>query len=185
MKVRKFLFAGALIAASLFSVNSVMAQTTPTNSSTATVKIIFTPIQTITVNDASVLIEYKTKNDYNIGVSKTMNKHLTVFSTGAFNVQVKANSNFIRSEEKDFISASDVKIIPTALDDYKGVSEQKLEVGSYKTIITRDKGGRDISFDITYDNTEGPGDKYIDKYHKDDTKDNTFTATVEYLIVAA
>lgn len=185
MKVRKFLFAGALIAASLFSVNSVMAQTTTSDKGTTNVNIKFSPIQTITVNGASVLIEYKTENDYNNGVSKTMDEHLTVFSTGAFNVQVKANSNFIRSEENDFISASDVKIRPTALDDYKGVSEQKLEVGSYKTIITSDKGGRDISFDITYDNTEGRGDKYIDKYHKDDTKDNTFTATVEYLIVAA
>ena len=182
MKVRKFLFAGALIAASLFSVNSVMAQTTSDN---VTVNIKFTPIQTITVKDASVLIEYITENDYKNGVSKKMDKHLTVFSTGAFDVQVKANSNFIRSAENDFISASDVKIRPTALDDYKGVSEQELEVGSYKTIITSDKGGRDISFDITYDNTEGGGDKYIDKYVKNDTNDNTFTATVEYLIVAA
>lgn len=182
MKVRKFLFAGALIVASLFSVNSVMAESTPSETDQVTVNIKLNPIQTITVNHESVLIEYITKDDYNKGVSMTMGKHLTVFSTGAFNVQVKANSNFIRSEGTDYIPASDVKIIPTALDGYK-VFEPNLEVGSYNNIITSDKGGRDISFDITYDNTEGGGDNYIDMYHN--TKDNTFTATVEYFIVAA
>ena len=185
MKVRKFLFAGALIVASLFSVNSVMAESTPSETDQVTVNIKLNPIQTITVNHESVLIEYITKDDYNDGVSKKMDNHLTVFSTGGFEVQVKANSNFIRSEETDYIPASDVIIRPTALDGYT-VSETNLEVNSYKPIITSENGGRDISFGITYDNTQGGGDKYIDKYDdKDVTKDNTFTAKVEYLIVAA
>lgn len=51
------------------------------------------PVQSITVNDAEVVLNYVTQDDYEDGVSVPKANHLTVFSTGKFKVKVQAAEN--------------------------------------------------------------------------------------------
>ena len=92
MKVRKFLFVGALIVASLFSVNSVMAQT---NSTTATDQVVvnlkFQPIMSITVGVDNVDLTYETVDDYREGkTSGILEDHIII--NAEFKFQMQRNS---------------------------------------------------------------------------------------------
>lgn len=199
MKVRKFLFVGALIAASLFSVNSVMAEdvVTPTRSKSAsvTVNLKFQPIQSIVVKSGAegVNLVYATEADYSKGKSVTVNDHLEIFSTGGFVVTVKADNNFTRTSTggKETIDASDVKVTATKAngntnDDGKGLPEVTLSSTEAKNFIASKTGGSALKFNVKYDNYGGAGNAYIDKYiHSDtDATGTVYAATVTYSIAA-
>lgn len=187
MKVRKFLFAGALIAASLFSVNSVMAESTPTDQVTVNLK--FMPIQSIVVSGTKeVDLVYAFKEDYSVGKSQTVNDHLEIFSTGGFLVTVKAESDFIStSTEAVAIPASDVKVTATPgtgnNNDYGtgGLPEVVLSKTEPQNFIASGTGGSALKFNVKYDNFGGAGNAYINKYIHDDDE-TVYTATVTYTI---
>ena len=187
MKVRKFLFAGALIAASLFSVNSVMAQTTPSETDQVTVNIKLNPIQAILVNPTQdeVDIVYDGINDYENGVATDfLTEHLSVFSAGPFAVSVKVNGNF--SVGTNTIDANNVTIIPTLsggvtdLVVLRSVSLTTID----QPIITSTVGGNGLKYDIKYDNTAGRNFTYMPKYTQE-SGTQTYSATVTYSITAS
>lgn len=184
MKVRKFLFVGALIAASLFSVNSVMAQATPSETDQVTVNIKLNPIQAILVNSSQheVDIVYDGIDDYKNGVSTVLTEHLSVFSAGPFAVSVKVDGNF--SDGTNTIDADNVTIIPTLSSGVtEGLSSVSLTT-NFQPIITSTVGGNGLKYDIKYDNTAGRNFTYMPKYtQKSGTQ--TYSATVTYSITAS
>lgn len=183
MKTKKILLAGALIAAFLFSVNSVMAQTTDQ----VTVNLKFQPVQSIVVTSSQKTVDlvYQTEADYNAGVSSTQNDHLTIFSTGGFQVTVKADGNFTRTGGGE-IPVGDVKVNATNGTGNSRNYGDGLPVVALATtdapFITSNGGGRDLKFNVTYDNTAGASDEYIDKYVHPDDPESVYTAEVTYTI---
>jgi hypothetical protein len=115
MKRRNLFFVSALILFGLSSVNSAKAQVPPTQTSDeVTVNIKFKPVQSIVVNSGqkTVNLEYNTLQNYQEGVSVTMNDHLEVFSTGGFIVTANTGGDFTRVGGGT-IPAADVKVIAT------------------------------------------------------------------------
>lgn len=187
MKVRKFLFAGALIVASLFSVNSVMAQT---NNDKVTVNLKFQPVQSIVVTGTKeVNLVYANKADYSNGKSETVNDHLEIFSTGGFVVTVKALTDFTSTSDGAVaILASDVKVTATKgtgnNNNYGegGLPEVTLSSTAPQNLIASATGGSALKFNVKYDNYGGAGNAYIDKYIHPDAPETVYAATVTYTI---
>ena len=184
MKVRKFLFAGALLVIALFSVNSVMAQT----ADDVTVNLKFRPIQSITVNVDSVNITYATSTDYNSGITTgEIADHITIYSTGGFEVKVKAAGNFTNGSET--IPVGDVQIVATeGSQNGSGTNtfapKASLTI-SGSTLLSATGGGTAIKYNVEYDNTvEGGSNNYIDKYIASDGNESVYKTTVTYSIAA-
>lgn len=138
------------------------------------------PIQTLIVNPSqeTVNLDYRTKADYENGVTSKQADHLSVFSTGGFEIKVKANdlTNNGRS-----ISAQDVLIQPyDGSNTLSGVTYHSVNLNSSETlIISSGKGGVDKTFSVYY---SAKGDfKYLDLYRYSDIA-NVFSTTVIYLI---
>src|SRR5690554_35420 len=185
MKTKNILVLAALIFSSILNVNGLFAQTTTDN---VTLNIVLNPIQSIVVNPATdhktVDLVYSTMKDYNDGVSKTKKKHLTVFSTGGFEVKV-SSEEFSPSEAGRKINASDVTVIATNVEgnNVDNTATSAVPLGlTGGTLIASTEGGRDLEYNVTYNNELGNNDAYLNLYDKD--KDNTFTTTVTYTIAA-
>lgn len=195
MKVRKFLFAGALIAASLFSVNSVMAEDvgTPTRSASAsvTVNLKFQPIQTIIVNptDNEVDLTYAAVADYSEGkTSGILEDHINIYSTGGFEVKVNTNGNFVNTKDNTkFIEVKDVLISATAGKNAPKSTyavAKGLTIGGH-TLVSSKIGGININYSVEYDNKEaGRSNNYINKYINNNDKESVYSTTVTYTIAA-
>ena len=195
MKVRKFLFVGALIAASLFSVNSVMAQT---NSTTATDQVLvnlkFMPIMSITVGVDNVDLTYKTFDDYSTGkTTGVITDHITINSTGAFVVNVKAGGNFKRTgggEEEIPVGHVKIHALAGTVAPKFGTttfSDQASLTTTDHTLVSATGGGIGIKYSVVYDNMEaGANNAYIDMYKAGATgTESVYSATVTYTITAS
>ena len=187
MKVRKFLFAGALIAASLFSVNSVMAQATASDNVTVNLK--FKPVMSITVDGSDVTLSYDEVADYANGLTtEAIPNHIKIYSTGGFEVKVKAEGNFTRTAGGE-IPVGEVLIVATggtgASDNSEYAEKKSLNTTEGgETLVTKATGGVDINYNVEYDNTAAAKDnKYIDKYIAGDTG-SVYSTTVTYFIAA-
>ena len=191
MKVRKFLFAGALIVASLFSVNSVMAETTDD----VTVNLKFKPVMSIMVNAASdhknIDFLFDSQSDYNGGVTVSKKeKHLNVFSTGGFQVSLQTSGKNFTSENKNItIPVEDVSVTATPSAGNKLSSYALLGTGlklsnSSTPFIQSVSGGRSLDFDVEYKNTGFDPDDYINGYNKDFLTEGAtvFTTQLTYTI---
>ena len=186
MKTKFALLSVLLILSSVLGV-SALYSAEPTNSATTTLNIKLNPIQTITVNpDADhkkVELIYTTEDDYNEGVTEVRTKHLKVFSTGGF--QVKVESGEFLSNGTTNIKASDITVLatPSVVGKGENTTASAVSLGTTKkTLITSGIGGRNLEYDITYDNTGIEEDAYINLYKAN--VDNTFTTTVTYTIAA-
>ena len=186
MKVRKFLFVGALLVIALFSVNSVMAQT---NTDQVTVNIKFTPIQTIVVNTAqkTVVFEYNSIEDYNAGAGAiTKGDHLTINSSGPFEVKVKG-ADLTGGITGKTIDASEIAVLVQI-----GTNNKILTNDAFSTLtLAKDpqvlinsatEGGMDLNFNVIYSNPGGAGGNYFKGYV--DGTERTYTANVVYEIFA-
>ncbi len=193
MKRRNLFFVSALILFGLSSVNSVKAEVPPTQpSDQVTVNIKFKPVQSIVVNSGqkTVNLEYYTLQNYQEGVSVTMNDHLEVFSSGGFQVKVKTSGNFTRvgGTGTETIPASEVKV-QAALgtgntgDFGSGGLPQVSLSSDEQPLIGADTGGN-FKFHVTYDNTAAGGNfAYLNKHVRPE-ETSVYTATVTYSIVA-
>ena len=155
MKTKNFLLTGALLIVALFSVNGVMAQT-PAKTGQTTVTIKLRPMQAITVNQSNVLLDYATIANYNDGVEKDMENHLTVHSVGAFTVRVTAdNANFI-NETGEEIPVSDVILTATTATGSTaaaGIGFKPITLGGGSTaLISATSGGMNLRYDVKYSN---------------------------------
>lgn len=164
------------------SLQTVVAQAKAEDNVTLNVKL--SPIQTLTINDDSriVNLEYKTKEDYADGVSVVKADHIKIYSTGGFEIKVKSDGPLVGTD--DNINVSDIKITATkgttnSLDP-KFFDETALTVGQGATILTSGVGGVDQTFNVKY---AAAGDnKYLNLYKGENP--TVFTATVTYTILA-
>ena len=147
---------------------SGMALAQKTASATLNVKLY--PIQTILIGtDNTVNLEYQTKEDYSNGVTKTMNDHLIVYSTGGFAVKVKSeNENlvFTKGSTTDNIAANTINLQATLgtgnVLNSSSFSKVVLDK-SDKNLISSTVGGTDLKFNVAY-NGKGNND-YVNKYY--------------------
>ena len=186
MKTKFALLSVLLILSSILGVSALYAQS---KSATTTLNIKLQPIQTIIVNgnQTEVDIVYNTKNKYNNGVSVTEKDHLQVFSTGGFTVSVKSGGDFINTKGGS-IDAKDVLVSATeGTKSNEGSTEYAPATGlktSSNNLITSNQGGRDLTFNVTYNNAAGKSDNYINKYFAKDGTESVYTAIVTYTIAA-
>ena len=187
MRTKNFFSIAALIICGFVCVNSVKAQVSDQVSDNVTVNIKFKPIQSIVVNPAAdhqtVDLVYKDKDDYANGVSETRDDHLEIFSTGGFEVKVSAGGDFTRTGGGT-ISADDVTVMATRGTSTTIGSFTNVELSTTPTaLITADEGGTALKYNVTYDNTAGASNVYINKYIYDESE-SVYTATVTYTIAA-
>lgn len=154
----------------------------------ATLNVNLYPIQTIVIGGNIVDLEYKSKEDYSKGVTKTMNDHLTVYSTGGFAVKVKSeNENlvFTKGSTTDNIAANTINLEASAgsgnsLSSYKFNEKVALNTEA-KPLFSSTVGGTDLKFNVAY-NGKGNND-YVNKYYNVENP-NVYTTTVTYTIEA-
>jgi hypothetical protein len=188
MRTKNILSIAALIICGLVCVNSVKAQTQ--TSDNVTVNIKFKPIQSIVVNSVqkTVNLEYNALQNYQEGVSVIMNDHLEVFSSGGFQVKVKANENFTREGGNETILAEEVKVQAAPsngnTEDFGsgGLPQVSLSSNEQRPLIGATTGGY-FKFHVTYDNKDAGKDfAYLNKHVRPE-ETSVYKATVTYSIV--
>lgn len=113
--------------------------------------------------------------------------HLTVYSTGAFavNVQSKdAQLSSVNTSITEKINAADIKLTPTA-GTTNPLSGSKLSTVTLSTtpteLISSNIGGVDKTFNVKY--SAAGADSYLNKYFNVENP-TTYTTVVTYTIVA-
>ncbi|MGV1001743.1 hypothetical protein ACTS9U_10040 [Empedobacter falsenii] len=152
---------------------------------TATLNVKLHPIQTILIGaNSTVDLEYQTKDDYSNGVTKTMNDHLIVYSTGGFAVKVKSeNENLVRKEGDSKIAVNTINLVATlGTGNQSGSTFSAVTLDkSDKNLISSKVGGTDLKFNVAYSGTGG--DAYVNKYNNVENP-TVYTTTVTYTIEA-
>lgn len=144
------------------------------------------PIQTLVVNpeQTTVDLNYTTKNDYANGVSVDQANHLTIYSTGGFEVKVKAAGNDLTGKVNS-IKASDVTLTASngtqALSDNATFGSAQLSTTD-KVIVSSTKGGVDRTINVNYA-AKGDNNEYLD-YYQNNENPTVFSTTLTYTIVA-
>ncbi|NKI28221.1 hypothetical protein HCG49_16835 [Arenibacter sp. 6A1] len=168
---------------------AVTAQTeTETASDNVTLNVNLHAIQSITVNASqkTVDLDYKTTTDYATGVTLAQADHLSVYSTGGFQVYVKAAGTELTnaSQINGDIAASDIKITATNGSAPIADVDNKATVSltdSDQSILSTTKGAVNKNVNITYE--AAGGDTYVDKYIAGQ-KPTTYTTQLTYTITA-
>lgn len=185
MKKSKIILLSMVI--SIISSVCVYAQSVSEGSNDkVSLNIVLYPIQTIVVNSNQKVLdlEYLSEEDYQSGVSTNQADHLTIYSTGAFNVNVESVDDKMMGKDKN-IAVSDIKITASKgsnnnLPSVEYAANVLLSAAA-ASLVRSKTGGVDQTFDVMY---EAAGDdKYINHYDVDDSP-TVFTTTVTYSILA-
>ena len=146
------------------------------------------PIQTLVIkNEKDVVLEYKTKEHFKEGVSKKVDDHIEVYSTGGFVIMAKTNNpNLVGiSSNQKTIASSDIKLLATNGTSSLGVGgmvEAQLNGSATGvSLLTSSVGGVDKTFNVEY--FAAGGNKYINHYVNGETP-TKYTTEVTYTIVA-
>lgn len=150
------------------------------NSVNLTIKL--NPIQALTINPDSkdVTLTYASRNDYKAGKDLTCKDHLSVFSTGGFEVKVKSTQPNLTSDNGT-INSSDVSILAEggSSSELEGATLTRINLTpAEQTLISHTKGSSDKTFNVTY--SARGNDEYVDLYNQ--SKSNEFKTTVFYTI---
>jgi hypothetical protein len=180
--MKKLILSAAIILAATVG---AFAQKTADANLSVTIK----PIQTITVLNPTVNLSYETTEDYSDGVSKKIEDHLKVYSTGAFQVNVTA-SDLVQTGGTETIKASGITVFAekgstNGLETIQATAEPvPLPIGTAtSTVFTSPVGGIDRSVSITYKGAGG--DEYLNKFFKAKGENsNVYTTKVTYSIEA-
>ena len=172
------------IAIALFSTAYADAQTTTTSNATLNVEL--TKVMGITVNpdQDNVTLAYEDIDDYRNGVTVSEADHLTVYSTGAFAVQVKADGNLAGTgSNTGTIDVTTINIVPAAgtSNGSNGISSDATYSpvplsSTATTILSSDTAAIDGTVNIDY---AGAGNnKYVN------IAPDTYTTNLTYTIIA-
>ncbi|WP_294201090.1 MULTISPECIES: hypothetical protein [Chryseobacterium] len=154
--MKKFIFA----AFSLIGFATVNAQ------NTVTLNVRLKPIQTLVVNTAqkTVNLDYNTKDDYANGVTSTNADHLTIYSTGGFQVKVKTAGAALLNGTKT-IQANTIQVKASAGSDPVNGAQYSATAplsATETTLVTSTAGGVDKKISVEY---KGSGaNAYLDNY---------------------
>lgn len=159
--------------------------TVSAQNNTVTLNVKLKPIQTLLVNPAQKIVDliYTTAADYSGGVSSTQADHLTVYSTGGFEVKVKgANANIVNGSKN--IAANTITITASngANNSVTGATYTPVSLSDNDQVIaTSSTGGVNKNINVTY---AGAGaDTYVNNYIAGQTP-TTYTTTLTYTILA-
>ena len=145
------------------------------------------PIQTLVIkNEKDVVLEYKTKDNFKNGVSKKVDDHIEVYSTGGFEIKAKTNNaNLVGTgENSKFIESSDIELLATngsSSLDVGSMVKAQLNGTTEVSLLTSSVGGVDKTFNVEY--FAAGGDKYINHYVNSENP-TKYTTEVTYTIVA-
>jgi len=176
-----------LTSAIIFGV--VAATFAQTSSATTTLNVNLSPLQTIEVNNSVVNLNYSTKDHYKNGVTEKRDNHLTVYSTGGFEVRVKAETDAMNlggaatngqmETSKISVKASEGSTNVLGGSAYAG----DVPLGANdKTLFSNKTGGVDKNFAVTYQGAGG--DAFVNNYNNKGVGASVYTTTVTYSIVA-
>ena len=184
------LFAAILFSAVTVAKSQEAKAVASNNTGITTVNVILKPIQTLLVNPSHDKVDliYGSIKDYKDGVTSTKEDHLTVYSTGAFIVQVNSASDKMNStNDTHEISASTISI-KAALGSSNVLAKATLDKVSLSitptNLINSGTGGVDRNFDITYAGMGG--NSYVNKYYNSENGgvQTLYSTTVTYTIAA-
>ena len=167
------------------SVHEVNAQA---GSGSVTVNIMFRPVQTIAVStdQHSIDLTYATTDDHQRGVSVERDDHLTIFSTGGFTVTVEASSDYLtRLGGTETIPVSDISLkASSGTGNETNSSYSEVALSSSPTpLIESDNGGRDLKYNVIYDNSvAGGNNQYVNRFVSDDGDVTTYRSRITYTI---
>lgn len=178
----KFLSAVFAVAV-LFTSNSIQAQESNSPSGEVLLTINLHPIQTLLINQKAVDINYQTKDDYLKGVDVKEADHLTVYSTGGFEVKAKTASDYLVGASNR-IDVKDVTIVPSdGSNALSGATYTSTPLSKDdQVIISSTTGGVDKTVNVEYQ-AHGGNNNYVNYYQKTESP-TKFTTTVTYTIVA-
>ncbi|MCX8534086.1 hypothetical protein [Chryseobacterium luquanense] len=148
--------------------------------------VILKPIQTLTIKEEQkvVNLEYATTGDYQNGVSKTNDDHLTIYSTGGFQVKVKATDANMTLNGKN-MAVTTIKLSSSAGSQAltNATYQQDLSLSSSEaTLVSSSNGAVNKSVNVKY---QGAGaNAYIDNYVPNQNP-SIYKATLVYTIVSA
>lgn len=139
------------------------------------------PIQTLLINTSQkqVDLEYNTREDYRKGVVSEQQDHLTIYSTGGFQVKVSAVTSTVGKGVLDNVSimpSSGSKPLSRSHVIYTGKNISETE----QRIISATKGAIDKNVNISY---KGAGNDALVGFTKDTSPVNQ-SYTVVYTIVS-
>lgn len=155
------------------------------NAQNVTLNVNLKPIQTLVVTPAQkvVNLNYTTTDDYKNGVSSTNADHLTIYSTGGFQVKVKSANVNMQNGGKT-IDVNTIQIKATAGTDGVAGAQytQNVQLSNTEaTLVTSTKGGVDKKISIEY---KGAGaNAYIDNYIAGQNP-TVYTTELTYTIVS-
>ncbi|WP_100074000.1 hypothetical protein [Chryseobacterium camelliae] len=162
----------------LFGMVTVSAQS-------VTLNVRLKPIQTLVINSAQkvVNLDYTTKDDYSNGVSSVNADHLSIYSTGGFQVKVKSSNAVMQNGAKS-IQANSIQIKATAGSEAVNGAQyaQNVQLSATEaTLVTSTVGGVDKKINIEY---KGAGaNAYLDNYIAGQTP-SVYSTELTYTIIA-
>lgn len=174
-----------LAACALLMGVSAFAQTSTDD---VTLNVRLNPIQTLVINPAQKIVnlDYVNKNDYANGVTVANTDHLTVYSTGGFQVKVKSAAATLQntaSGSTGTIASNSINIIAAAGTNAvsNGVYTPQTLTAEDKLIVSATTGGVDRNISVSY---KGAGaDIYLNNYVAGQTP-TVYTTQVTYTIIA-
>lgn len=146
------------------------------------------PLQTIFVNTAQkeVNLDYTNTSDYANGVAVDQKNHLTVYSTGAFNVTVNSKTDKLTTTAgSQVIEAADITVTPSegSANALSGATFTPVKLSTTPTtFISSTTGGVNKNFNVNYA-AKGDMDKYVNKYYNSQNP-TVYTTQVVYTIAA-
>ncbi|KIC63442.1 hypothetical protein [Chryseobacterium taiwanense] len=159
-----------------------------------TLNVKLKPVQTLVVNPAQTTVDlvYDSKAKYAAGVSSEQDNHLTVYSTGGFEVKVQAAgatmSTTVNGTTKS-IDTNSIKVLAAAAGtNALGSATYAPAVALSNTnasLLTSTSGGVNKNIKVTYSGASA--DTYVDNYIADSTNsgaETVYTTTVTYTIFA-
>ncbi|MDQ1095941.1 MULTISPECIES: hypothetical protein [Chryseobacterium] len=155
------------------------------NAQSVTLNVRLKPIQTLVINSAQkvVNLDYTTKDDYANGVSSVNADHLSVYSTGGFQVKVKSANAVLQNGAKS-IQASSIQIKATAGSEAVTGAQyaQNVQLSATEaTLVTSTVGGVDKKINIEY---KGAGaNAYLDNYIAGQTP-TVYSTELTYTIIS-
>ena len=163
----------------------VIAANAQTNTDNVALSVTLKPIQTLVVNasQSTIDLEYSTVNDYEDGVSSSNADHLTIYSTGGFQVKVNSTAdNLSKGLNVSEIAAETLTVTPTAgAREIKGspTYTSVTLTENPKVLISSAQGGFDRTISVKY--AGATGQVYMNNYETGKT--NIYTTTVTYSIL--
>ncbi|MBE4947986.1 hypothetical protein [Chryseobacterium culicis] len=150
-----------------------------------TLNVRLKPIQTLVVNNAqkTVNLDYVTKDDYANGVTSVNADHLSIYSTGGFQVKVKSANAALQSGGKN-IQSNTIQIKASAGSEAVNGAQyaQNVQLSPNETtLVSSSNGGVDKKINIEY---KGAGaNTYLDNYiaGQDPT---VYTTELTYTIIS-